>query len=61
MILTPKRKVITNTPMDEPIETIYEHTKETVINEIETSSRSFTTVSNFDYLCKIPVGTDKYI
>lgn len=54
MILVPKRKL--------PPEagTALEHTVETVINEIETSSRSFVSISTFDHLCKLPVGTDKY-
>ena len=60
MILTPKRKLQTGTPMDESVETIFEHTVETVINEIETSSRSFVNIASFENLCKLPVGTDKY-
>lgn len=54
MILTPKRKL---PPMSEGL---IEHTKETIINEIQTTSRSFVVIGTFDQWIKIPVGTDKY-
>lgn len=60
MILTPKRKLITNTPVDEPIETLIQHTKETVITEFATGYRAPGNIFILDHRLKIPVGTDMY-
>ena len=59
-MLTPKRKLISGTAQDANVDAIVTHTKETVINEIETSYSSFVNIARFDNLLKVPVGTDKY-
>ena len=59
-MLIPKRKLISGTSGDENVDALITHTKETIINEITTSYSTFTNIAKFDYLAKIPVGTDKY-
>ena len=61
MILIPKRKVSVETPDGEALQSIIEHTTEIIYDTIETSRTSMTTIADFSYLCKIPIGTDKYI
>jgi len=60
LILTPKRKLIGGTAQDEFTETIIEHTKETVIDEISYGYRSVNAKGEFGSWLKIPVGTNKY-
>ena len=55
-MLIPKRKLIG----DENVDAIIMHTKETVINEIITSNTIVNNIATFNYLAKMPVGTDKY-
>lgn len=61
MILVPKRKITIETPAGEALNMIIEHTTETIITEIRDGYNTISNIANFDYLCKIPIGTDKYI
>ena len=61
MILIPKRKVSVETPDGEAINSIIEHTTETIITEIRDGYNTVSSIANFDHLCRIPVGTDKYV